>query len=589
MTRWISTILVVSAVAACATTGEPPPEGTEAGPAGRADTARPRPLGLPPAALSPGVTPAEMEAKVARFAPVELDFDESLLDADRRIVVARLVEASRLVDEIFLRQVWRDNPAYAEQVARAEGPGMDAAREYYEIMYGPWDRLEDDEPYLMVGPKPAGAGYYPAGMTKAEIEAWIEEHPEVRETFTSYYTVIVRNRDGELRAVPYSEAYADRLSKAAALLREAAAHAENASLREFLMARADAFETNDYYDSEIAWMNLEGNLIEPTIGPYEVYEDELMGWKAAFESFVTIKDPEASAELETLVAHLPDLEAALPIEERYRDTDKSFASPLSVVDEIYTAGDTRAGVQTLAFNLPNDPRVSQEHGTKKVMLRNVIDAKFEKILVPIAERVLEPSRVGDLEAKAFTTLVVMHELAHGLGPRIVHGTDTRVSEALGPAFSAIEEAKADVVGVLSLARLADEGVYSQDFKRQVYVSSVASLFRCVRFGTGEAHGKGCAMQMNALLDAGAISVGEDGRFEIDVETIHGAYRDLASRLLTIEATGDAEAASALLEEMGSLPEPGEAALEKLDDVPIDIRPSYTVEAAMERWSTAAGF
>ncbi|MBW3660606.1 MAG: peptidase [Gemmatimonadetes bacterium] len=580
MRRWIWTMVAALSVA-CGSTPERPPEDTEA--AAPADTVR-RPVpGLPPAALSPGVTPAEMEAKVAQFAPVELGFDASLLDAEQRIVARKLVEASRLLDEIFLLQVWRDNPAYADKVAAAEGAGMDAARVYYAIMYGPWDRLEDDQPFLLVGPKPPGAGYYPRGATRAEIESWIEEHPDDREAFTSYYTVIVRTRDGELRAIPYSEAYADRLKKAAALLREAADHAGNASLSEFLRERAEAFETNDYLASEIAWINLEGNLIEPTIGPYEVYEDALMGWKAAFESFVTIKDPEASAELEILVSRLPELEAALPMDEIYKDLDKSFASPLSVVDVIYTAGDTRAGVQTLAFNLPNDPRITQEHGTKKVMLRNVIDAKFEKILAPIGERVLVASLVDDLGARAFTTFVVMHELAHGLGPRLVHGTDTRVSVALGPAYSAIEEAKADVVGVLSLAKLSDDGLYSAEFERQVYVSSVASLFRCVRFGTGEAHGKGCAVQMNALLDAGALAVDEGGRFAIDFSRIPGAYRDLASRLLAIEATGDAEAARALLEAMGSLPEAGEAALGRLDDVPVDIRPIYTVEETMEGW------
>ncbi|MDX1660292.1 MAG: peptidase [Gemmatimonadota bacterium] len=588
MKRWIATVLI-SATMACASTGGAPPSGEiGAEPGAPADTVAPvRPQGLPPATLSPGVTPADMRAKVAQFASVELGFDESLLDADRKVVVAKLVEASRLLDEIFLRQVWRDNPAYAEQVARAEGEGMDAAREYYEIMYGPWDRLEHDEPFLLVGPKPAGAGYYPSGVTKAEIEAWLEKHPDDREAFTSYYTILARTREG-LRAVPYSEAYADRLGKAAALLRKAAEHAGNESLASFLRSRANAFETNDYYASEVAWMNLEGNLIEPTIGPYEVYEDELMGWKAAFESFVTIKDPEASAELETLVSHLPDLEAALPMDDEYKDLERSFASPLSVVDVIYTAGDTRAGVQTLAFNLPNDPRVSREHGTKKVMLRNVIDAKFEKILAPIGARVLEASLADDLEAKAFTTSVVMHELAHGLGPRIVHGTDRSVSETLGPSYSAIEEAKADVVGVLSLVELVGEGAFSSEFERQVYVSGVASLFRCVRFGTGGAHGKGCAVQMNALLDAGAVTVGEDGRFAIDFDAIHGAYRDLAERLLTIEATGDAEAAAALLEAMGSVPPAGVEALDRLDDVPVDIRPIYAVEEAMEAWAAPSG-
>ncbi|MGH7566499.1 MAG: dipeptidyl-peptidase 3 family protein, partial [Gemmatimonadota bacterium] len=441
---------------------------------------------------------------------------------------------------------------------------------------------EGDEPFLAVGPKPEGAGYYPEDLTREEIEAWTLAHPEDREAFTSYYTIIERRGEG-LVAVPYHEAYGDRLERAADLLEEAAEHAGNESLRDFLVKRAESFTSDDYLASEVAWMELSGNLIEPTIGPYEVYEDELMGWKAAFESFIGIKDPGASADLEVLVGYLRDLEAALPMDEAYKSLDRSFASPLSVVDVIYTAGDARRGVMTLAYNLPNDPRVSEEHGTKKVMLRNVIDAKFEKVLVPIAERVMDPALAAEIEPRPFTTYIVMHELSHGLGPRVVHGSEETVSVRLGASYSAIEEAKADVVGVLSLARLADEGVYTDEFKRQVYISSVAGLFRCVRFGTSEAHGKGCAVQLNHLLEAGAITVGSDGRFGIDFANIHGGFESLARQLLMIEATGDLAGAEALLEAKGELPEAATAAIAKLSDVPVDIRPSYPVVEAMREW------
>ncbi len=245
---------------------------------------------LPPAALAPDISPEGLEARVAKFAPVELDFDDALLDLDQRFVVRKLVEASDILGEIFREQVWRSNPEYAAELAAATGPGLDAAREYYDIMAGPWDRLEHNQPFLDVGPKPPGAGYYPPDLTKGEIEAWLEEHPAQRDAFTSYYTVIRRGVAGRaadpaertafegpvLLAVPYSTAYADELERAAALLDEAAGRAGNASLEDFLSKRAQAFRTNDYYASEVAWMKLEGNLIEPTIGPYEVYEDELM-------------------------------------------------------------------------------------------------------------------------------------------------------------------------------------------------------------------------------------------------------------------------------------------------------------------------
>ncbi|MGH7544475.1 MAG: dipeptidyl-peptidase 3 family protein [Gemmatimonadota bacterium] len=553
---------------------------------------------LPPTALAPGITPEGLEDRVAQFAPVELDFDDGLLNADQRFVVRKLVEASDILGGIFRGQVWGSSPAYAKELAAATGPGLDAAREYYDIMAGPWDRLEHNEPFLGVGPKPAGAGYYPPDLTKAEIEAWLEKWPAQRDAFTSYTTVIQRGVAGRaadpakrtpfegpvLLAVPYSNAYHDQLERAAALLDEAAARAGNASLKDFLARRAEAFRTNDYYASEVAWMKLEGNLIEPTIGPYEVYEDELMGWKAAFESYIAIKDPEASADLETLVEHLPALEAALPIGERYKSLGRSFGSPISVVDLIYAAGDARDGVQTLAFNLPNDPRISDEHGTKKVMLRNVIEAKFEKILVPIAERVLEPSLVAGIEPRPFFISIVMHELAHGLGPRVVHGTDTPVSVALGASYSPIEEAKADVVGYLSLEELADDGVYSEEFRRQVTISAVAGLFRCVRFGTGEAHGKGCAVQLDRLLEEGAVTVTPDGRFDIEFERVRPVFADLGRDLLMLEAVGDGEAAERLLAERGDLGPAVRSALERLTDVPVDIRPHYAVLDRMRAWA-----
>ena len=537
---------------------------------------------LPPAELAAGLTPADLTARVEQFAPVDLTFDTSLLDAHQRIVVRKLIEASDVLNEIFWLQVWPDNLSYRSMLEEVGDADLEPARQYYDIMAGPWDRLADSEPFLAVGPKPAGAGYYPADATREEIEGWIAAHPEDREAFTSYYTILEREGD-RLVAVPYREAYADRLERAEGLFREAAEHAQNVSLADFLGKRAESLVTDDYLASEIAWMQLSENLVDVTFGPYEVYEDALMGWKTAYESFIGIKDPGASADLEVLVSHLPDLEAALPMDDAYKSPDRSFESPLSVIDVIYTAGDARRGVMTLAFNLPNDPRVSDEYGTKKIMLRNVIDAKFEKVLVPIAERVLEPALAAEIEPRPFTTNVLMHELAHGLGPRLVHGSDESISVRLGASYSPVEEAKADVVGVLSLAHLADAGVYDEAFKRQVYISSVAGLFRCVRFGTNEAHGKGCAVQLNHLLDTGAIAVGTEGRFGIDFGKIHAGYESLARQLLTIEATGDVAGAEGLLAEKGTLPPPVEDAIGRLADVPVDIRPRYTVIEAMREW------
>ena len=535
--------------------------------------------------LAEGVTPDGLRERVGQFAPVTVSFDSALLDAGQKRVVRRLVEASEVLDTLFRHQVWGENLSYRDALAGAEGPGLEAARRYYDIMYGPWDRLEENEPFLAVGPKPPGAGYYPEDLTSGELEAWLDAHPDDREDFTSYWTVVVRTPDGGLEAVPYAEHYADPLGRAAALLDSAAAAAENPSLERFLRLRAESFRTNEYYDSEVAWVNLEDNLVEPTIGPYEVYEDQLAGYKAAFESFITVRDPEESARLERLVEYLPDLERALPIPDEHRTLDRPFTSPISVVDVAYTAGDTRAGVQTLAFNLPNDPRVREAEGSKKVMLKNVIEAKFRQILKPIAGAVLDSAQAARIGVEPYFVRILMHELAHGLGPDYVTGDpELTVNKALRDRYSALEEAKADAVGSHSLRVLAERGVYEDAFLEEIYIDHVADLFRCVRFGVGEAHGKGCLSQFNYLREQGAIAYDEaSGTFAADLEAMPDAMASLAREYLLLEATGDYEGAGAFMERYGQMSEEMRDALDRLEEVPVDIAPDYAVEQWIGSW------
>jgi len=535
--------------------------------------------------LAPGIDAAELERRVEQFAPVEITFDASLLDEPHRKAVKALVEASDILNDVFLDQVWAGNRALRDELARARGPGAEAARAYFDIMYGPWDRLAHDAPFLAVGPKPAGAGYYPEDATKAELEAWLDAHPGQREAFASYFTAVRREGDG-FETVPYSEVYGDRLQQAGSLLHQAAGLIDNESVSRFLDTRADAFLSNDYFESDVAWMRMTDNLIDPTIGPYEVYEDNLFGYKAAFESFITLRDPVESARLDHLASLMPDLEAALPIPEEHKYLDRSFASPISVVTEIYAAGDTRSGVQTLAFNLPNDPRVRQQEGSKKVMLTNIIEAKFDNILRPIAEILMDRGQLDDVAFEPFYTAVLVHELAHGLGPRYVTGTDrgTTVNGALQELYSPIEEAKGDVVGVHSLAVLAGRGEYTADFLRQVYVSHVASLFRCVRFGTTEAHGKGCLIQFNWFREKGALVYDEaSGRFRVDLDRIPDAVTSLAREFLLLQATGDYDGTADLIRRYGETPQVLTDAIARLGDVPVDIRPTYAITRMMEDW------
>lgn len=537
--------------------------------------------------LAPGVTEADLEHRLEQFAPARIDFDASVLERWEKDVLERLVQASNIMHELFLLQVSPGNLEWRRALAASRDTRAgDLAYRYFDIMVGPWDRLHDDEPFLDVGPKPEGAGYYPSDLTRDELESWLREHPEDRQAFTGYFTVIERDK-GMLVAIPYSRHYRERLERAAALLREAASISRNATLTRYLNERAASFLSNDYYPSDMAWMDIEGTRIEPTIGPYEVYEDKLFGYKAAFESFVTVADAEASAELDELKGYLRDLEMSLPIEDRYKNLERGFESPIRVVDVVYTAGDTRAGVQTIAFNLPNDERVREAKGSKKVMLRNVSQAKFDEILSPIAQVVLDDDLAEEVAFRPWFTNVLMHELSHGLGPGFVttpSGERVTVNQALREHYSAMEEAKADVTGLHNLTVLAERGVYDAAFVRAAFVSHLADMFRATRFGAGEAHGKANLVQFNYLWDQGVIRWDEStSTFSADIDGLIRGNRELATRILTLQAQGDYDAASRFLEEYGSVRPQMRAAIERLEQVPVDIRPVYTVLDKMESW------
>jgi Peptidase family M49 len=529
----------------------------------------------------------EMARRVEQFAPVRLSFDESLLDADQKRVVRELVEASRHLDEIFRLQAWKGNADAGRLLPKGNDPEAVATREYYRIMYGPWDRLTGEEPFIPgVGRKPEGAGFYPEDLTREEFEAWIAAHPEDEQAFKSGYTVIERTEDGGLAAVPYHEAYAAHLEAASENLLAAGERAANPSLKRFLERRAGALLSDDFYDSEVAWMRLSDNLIEPTLGPYENYEDKLFGYKVSYETFIGLKDPAESERLAQLVSNLPALEASLPIPDEHKYLDRSFTSPISVVTLIYGAGETAAGIQTIAFNLPNDPRVREGEGSKKVMLRNVIDAKFETSLKPIAEQVLVPEQAGRISVDPYFTRVLMHELAHGLGPDYVTGRpDLTTRQALKDRYAAMEEAKADAVGTNSLRVLTRQGMYDQAFLDEVYIDHVADMFRCVRFGVTEAHGLGCLTQFNFLRNRGAITYDEaTGLFAADLEVIPVAIAELAHVYLMMQATGDYDGAGAFIERFGTVSPEMQGALDRLaGTVPVDIRPHYAVEEMMEDW------
>jgi hypothetical protein len=510
----------------------------------------------------------------AQFVREEIAADVSHLSEGDREALNHLVAASQAIAEIFARQAWARNPEFAPRVESLEGAGANAAKDYYRIMVGPWDRLTHYEPFLGSEPHPPGAGYYPEDLTDVELEGWLDAHPEDRQTFTSLHTVIRRFGDG-LVAVPYSEAYREQLEVAAAELRAAAAATDNPSLRRFLELRAAAFTSDDYYDSDMAWMDLDSP-IEIVIGPYETYEDQLFGYKAAFESFVCVAQPEDSERLAVFKSQLPFLESNLPIPDEHKNLERGSESPIRVVDVLFTAGDARAGVQTIAFNLPNDERVREAKGSKKVLLKNVMKAKYDGILVPIAGLVLPEGAADRISFEAFYQFTLHHELSHGLGPgRItVDGRQTEVRLELKELYSAFEEAKADVLGVYDIYALVGEGVMDGAILDALPWTYTAGMFRTTRFGVAEAHGLGMVLQANYLLEHGAVEITEDGRFAPVPDRFETAFRDLARELLMIQALGDYGAARAFVARYGTVHPAMAAAIEGLSALPVDIDPSY---------------
>jgi hypothetical protein len=520
----------------------------------------------------------DLDKRVAQFVPTPLTADLSALRADDRQVLAKLVQAAKLMNEIFLRQAWAGNPALREKLKTARGPHMAAAREYFRINFGPWDRLAERQPFLGDQKRPAGAGYYPEDLTKEAFEGWIAKHPGDKEAFTSTVTVIHRGADGALVAVPYSKEYAEWLKPAAKLLREGAALTRNASLRKFLDLRAAAFENDDYYASDVAWMDLDAP-VEVTIGPYETYEDELFGYKAAFEAFVTVNLPKESAALARYKERLPWLEKNLPIPDADKNLHRGAESPIRVVDVVYGGGEDRAGVQTVAFNLPNDERVREAKGSKKVLLHNVMHAKYDRMLIPIAKLVLDPAQVKDVSFEAYFDEVLHHELSHGLGPGTitVDGRKTEVRLELKDLFATLEEAKADVMGVYNILALIEQKEMPAELRASLEPTYVAGLFRAARFGVDEAHGQGVVAQFNYLQKKGALEFDGEGRVRAVSAKFPGAIHDLLHDMLMLQARGDYAGTKSFLDTYGKPSQALRDAIGRLKGVPVDIKPIYSAE------------
>jgi hypothetical protein len=461
---------------------------------------------------------------------------------------------------------WRQS--FGDPEALLSALDDEAVRDFARINYGPWDRLDGNEPFLSgYGEKPPGARFYPADMSRDEYREW--DHPDKNDP----YSLVRRDAEGNLVVVPYHQAFGARLIRAAVLLREAADLAESDAFAEYLRLRADALTSGDYRASDMAWMDVRDNDIELVIGPIESYEDQLFGTRTAFEAFVLIKDRAWSERLARFASLLPELQRGLPVADAYKAEEPGTDADLNAYDAIYYAGDANAGAKTIAINLPNDERVQLEKGTRRLQLKNAMRAKFDTILVPIAELLIAEDQQDDITFDAFFANVMFHEVAHGLGIKYTVEDGRSVREALAEHQSAIEEGKADVLGLHMIKQMVAMDEWDGDLDEH-YATFLAGIFRSTRFGASSAHGRANMVAFNWFLENGAFERDdESGRYSIDVEAFESAIDSLSNRLLTLQGDGDFEATGAFLEEYAQMPESLAADLARASDagIPVDIR------------------
>ena len=516
---------------------------------------------------------AESRAKIAK---IEMRPDTSYLSAEEKQVVTLLIQAAEKMSDIYLRQNYAANPQVRRAIMASRRADQPLLLDMFDLYFGPWDELADGRPFWGTKLKPAGAGFYPEDLTKAEFDAYLAAHPAEKAALTSPYTV-VRREGAKLVAVPYSKAYAEFLEPAAKLLEQAAAITTNPSLKRFLTLRAKAFRTDDYYESELAWMDLKDTPIEIAIGPYETYTDELYGAKTAFEAFVTLRNPQASAALDKYKRYLKDMEANLPVAESYKNFQRGFESPIAVVDQVHGGGDNVPGVQTVAFNLPNDERVREAKGAKKVILANVLGAKFERILQPMGALVLVPDQAKLVSKKYMENETLFHELSHSLGPGTIvkDGRKTTVNDELKEQANGLEEAKADVMGVWNILFMMKKGEIPAAERPQLFATYLAGTFRAMRFGIGEAHGKGAAAQYRFLREQGAFEWDASAkRFRVNEDKMEAGVAALVAAIVKLQGDGDYEGVKAFYARYAVVDPEAQMVIDSMAHIPVDIQPLY---------------
>jgi len=504
----------------------------------------------------------EIVKKAAEFVPFALTTNFNVLTEKEKQILPLLLEASKLIDDLFWQQ------AYGNKDSLLAGNHVEFTKKFIQINYGPWERLNDNKPFLQgYGEKPAGARFYPADITKEEFEAWQDS------TKISLYTVVRRNENNQLTSVPYHREYAEKVGKIADLISQAAGLAEDPGFKNYLEKRAKALLTDNYFESDVAWMEMKNSTLDFVVGPIESYEDALFGYKTSYEAYILVKDIEWSKKLERFAALLPTLQKNLPCELPYKNETPGIDSDMNVYDAIYYAGDCNAGSKTIAINLPNDEKVREEKGSRKLQLKNSMQAKFEKILVPIADILIDADQRKNVKFDAFFENVMFHEVSHGLGLGNTVDKSSTVREALKDSYTSIEESKADILGLWCVYQLNKMGELGEKEMMDNYVTFMAGIFRSVRFGAASAHGKANMMRFNFFQDFGAFERDSiSGTYRVNFEKMQEAMLISSEQILKIQGDGDYATAKKLIEEQGIIRPELQSDLDRIGEagIPRDI-------------------
>jgi hypothetical protein len=518
----------------------------------------------------------DLDQRLAKFRRVEMPFHSSGLSAREVKLVEKLVDASRHLEEIYWRQMDPDGLTLYESLATSKNPKDETLRRYLWINASRFDLLDGNKPFVGETPMSPGRGFYPQNLTREQVEQYLKAHPEKKDEIYGSFTV-VRWHGDQLEGLPYHIAYLSFLEPAAKDLREAAALSDDPAFANFLRLRADALLTDDYFKSNLAWLDLKNPKFDVIFAPDETYDDDLLGVKATYGAAVMIRNGEESRKLEMFQKYVADIQDALPLAAEDRPSKHGLETPMEVMDTPFRAGDLNHGYQAVADNLPNDPRVHEQKGSKKLFFKNFMDARVNYVVLPVAKHVMLPAQADKASGEGYLLATIMHEMSHGLGPAFARTAAGKVDirEAIGPAYSGLEEAKADVVGMFCLQWLVDHDVLPRNKLEEYYASYVAGIFRTVRFGVAEAHGQAEMMEFNYLSERGVIQRQSSGRYAIDYERMPGGIRDLAKELLEIEATGDRARAENWFKKYGTMPAELQASLKSAASVPVDVDPVFS--------------